>query len=106
MKGDGSSVPGGIIVISLEIVKVLASIKDWAWVRSTPKVSWKVAGLTFARRSENKKRSHNLIIVVRNDLQIHSFRFIHTQQIYDFFFNKVITVLRFVWSQIQVQMAS
>ena len=81
MKGDGSSVPGGIIVISLEIVKVLASIKDWAWVRSAPKVSWKVAGLTLARRSENeKKNNHNLSIDVclssdRNDQQIHSFRF-------------------------------
>ena len=53
MKGEGSSVPGGIIVINLEMVRVFASIKVCACDKSTPKASWNLDGSTFAKRSEN-----------------------------------------------------
>lgn len=64
MKGEGSSVPGGIIVINLEMVKVLASIKVCAWDKSTPKAAWNFEGSTLAKSSEMKQ--NRLIIQIHN----------------------------------------
>ena len=49
--GEGSTVPGGIIVISLFIVSVLASIKLCAELKSVPNLDAKAVGSTLARRS-------------------------------------------------------
>merc|ERR1719391_1385185 len=50
-KGEGSMVPWGIMVISLEIVRVFASIKLCAELMSVPNLDTKALGSTFDKRS-------------------------------------------------------
>ncbi len=70
MKGDGSIVPGGIIVISLEIVRVLASMRAGASEMPVPNKDWNFCGSTFDKRSEKENGFPLITLVKGNWLQI------------------------------------